>query len=359
MQNQLMSFIESLKVNKEIIFFDEAATKQAIILKLLTLLGWDTFNIDEVTPEYSVSNKRVDYSLRINSINKVFIEVKKIGEELENHQEQLLSYSFQEGVKLSILTNGVTWWFYLPLYEGNWEQRKFYTIDIRQQESEDIVSKFINLISKANIASGKSNQNAEEIYKGKKKQIILKDTLPIAWNKIISEIDELLVELINETTEKICGYKADSELVEQFLLKYKEQILISPIQTSKQIIPAHHKATSSTQTLVTDSYSGKSISNFSFRSVQYKVKHWKQLLIKLCDILHVIHKDDFKKVLIIVGRKRPYFTYDANELRVPYIINNTGIFVETNLSANNIVKICFDMLAVFGYPNSDLKIEAH
>ena len=207
MQNQLTSFIEILKVDRRIISFDEAATQQAVVTRLLSLLGWDIFNIDEVTPEYSIGEGRVDYSLRIGNVNKVFIEVKKIGEELEKHQEQLLEYSYKQGVRLSILTNGVTWWFYLPWQEGSWEQRKFYSIDILQQESND---------------------GAE-----------------------------------------------------------------------------------------------------------------------------------FKKILSLKGRKRPYFSSNKDELWEPRKINNTDIFAETNLSANSIVKICFDTLAVFGYSTNDLKIEAH
>jgi hypothetical protein len=34
--------------------------------------------------------------------------VKRIREELESHQEQLLRYSFQAGVSLAILTNDVS-----------------------------------------------------------------------------------------------------------------------------------------------------------------------------------------------------------------------------------------------------------
>ena len=58
-----------------------------------------------------------------------FVLVKRPREELAAHQEQLLNYSFREGVKLSILTNGFTWWFYLPLNEGSWEERRFFTAD--------------------------------------------------------------------------------------------------------------------------------------------------------------------------------------------------------------------------------------
>jgi len=145
MNEELFKLISEFKKDKRLLLFDEAATKQAVILRILKSLGWDPFNIDEVYPEYSVGSKRVDYALKSNGRNKVFIEVKKVNEDLEKHQEQLLSYSFQEGVKLAILTNGISWWFYLPLREGSWEQRKFYTIEIYDQDIEDIVRKFDDL----------------------------------------------------------------------------------------------------------------------------------------------------------------------------------------------------------------------
>ena len=243
MKEQLGTFIEDLKEDRRIVSFDEVATKQAIVLRLLSILNWDTFNIDEVTPEYSISGRKVDYSLRVGGINKVFIESKKIREELENHQKQLLDYSFQEGIKLAILTNGITWWFYLPLHEGSWKQRRFYTIDVLQQETEEIVSKFIDFLSKENIVNGVAIQNAEEVYKSHKKQTILKDTLPKAWSKIISDTDEALIDLISETTEKLCGYKPNSEMVERFISENKDRLLISVVPPTRVAPPTLPKAT--------------------------------------------------------------------------------------------------------------------
>jgi len=361
MQEQLKVFIDRLKTDRRIETFDEASTKQAIVLRLLSLLGWDTFNTDEVTPEYSVAGKRVDYSLRLNNLNKAFIEVKRIGIELENHQEQLLNYSFQQGIKLAVLTNGVTWWLYLPLNEGSWEQRKFYTIDVLQQGADNIASKFIDFLSKDNINSGKAIQNAEIIYRGQQKINILEQTLPKAWNKIIEEADDLLIDLINETAEKICGFKADTELVEHFLSKNKEALLISTT-SARPSLPVRPQVSSSSQSsiqTVPGIYTGKSISSFYFRGSKYNVRSWKNLLIKLCEIFNAAHRNDFDKTLNIVGRKRPYFTRNANELRAPQKVNNTNIYVETNLSANRIAKICSEMIAVFGYTDNDLKIDAN
>jgi len=112
-------------------------------------------------------------------------------------------------------------------------------------------------------------------------------------------------------------------------------------------------------TTIAMSYTGKSISAFYFRGTKYEVQSWRDMFIQLISLVYTYHDIDFDKVLTLKGRKRPYFTYNANELRALQKISNTNIFVETNLSANNIVKICFDLLAIFGYSQRDLKIEAY
>jgi hypothetical protein len=236
MFERLSKFIVKLKSNSKVTTFDEARTKQAIILPLLQFLDWDTADIDEVTPEYSVENKRVDYSLRLNNTNEFFIEVKKTGEELEKYQEQLLDYSFRQGVELATLTNGITWWFYLPTKKGNWRDRKFYTIDILQQDLDDVVSKFIDLLSKHSVQTGKAVKHAESIYEGRKKKKVVEETLPEAWNKIISEPDAMLVDLIADVTERLCGFKPDRNDVKQFLAFHEAHFLISPESSDEFIV---------------------------------------------------------------------------------------------------------------------------
>lgn len=320
------------------------------------MIGWDTFNIDEVVPEYSIAGKKVDFSLRHSNANKTFIEVKKIGENLERHQEQLLNYSFQEGVKLSILTNGITWWFYLPLHEGSWEQRKFYTIEIYDQNAEEIVERFIDYLAKENVISGKAITNAEAIYESRQKKYLIKETLPKAWNKLISESDESLIDLIAESTEKLCGYKPDHSAVEDFISANFSEIEIShrPGIERKVDLPRRKVSTGKIE-----NYIGKSVTAFTFKNTRYEVRFWKDILIKICNLMNSIHRNDFERVLSLQGRKRPYFTKNANELRVPEKIEGTDMFVEINLSANSIVKMCLDVLSLFGYSEKDFNIEAY
>ena len=86
-EGQLLNLINKIKAGTRPVTYGEAATKQAVILPVISCLKWDTYNIEEVFPEFSVGSKKVDYALRNNGYNKVFIEVKKIGEDLEKHQE--------------------------------------------------------------------------------------------------------------------------------------------------------------------------------------------------------------------------------------------------------------------------------
>jgi len=67
MNEEVLRLINDFKKDRRLISFDEAATKQAVILRILKALGWNPFNIDEVYPEYSVGGRRVDYALRHNS----------------------------------------------------------------------------------------------------------------------------------------------------------------------------------------------------------------------------------------------------------------------------------------------------
>ena len=101
--------------------------------------------------------------------------------------------------------------------EGSWEQRRFYAIEIFEQDPNDIAVRFMELLAKDNIKSGEALRNAERLYTSKQKIHKLKEAIPKAWTKIISEPDDLLVDLLVETTEKISGFRPDIEDIKQFL----------------------------------------------------------------------------------------------------------------------------------------------
>jgi hypothetical protein len=228
MNEQFKGFIAGLRDNIEKIrSYNEDTVKQGVILPCLHNLGWEVFDTEEVKPEYSIDNKRVDYALRLDNKNKIFLEAKKPYEDLDRHQEQLLMYAFKQSIKVAILTNGLTWQFYLPMQESeNWRERRCYTIDIVSQDIESIIEKCIALLSKDNVKSGVAFNNAEKIFKGEQRKVIVAETLPEAWNKVISDPDSLIVDLLAEVTEKICGFKPESEEVVKFISNNEEKFIV-------------------------------------------------------------------------------------------------------------------------------------
>ena len=219
MAEAIAQAVEQIKKTVFLASLDESATKQSVVLRLLSLCGWDPFDPSQVVPEYTVGTRRVDFALRPGSANAVFIEVKRPSEHLENHQQQLLEYCFQEGVKLAALTNGRTWWLYLPLQPGSWEHRRFLTIDLESQEPEIVEQRFMEHLSQEKVISGRAVSAAEDLLQSQQRAEIISKTIVQAWNHLVETPDEILVDLISEATERICGFKPEPELVEQFLLR--------------------------------------------------------------------------------------------------------------------------------------------
>jgi len=236
MHEEISRIIENIKTNPRIVMFDEASTKQFVILPLLHSLGWNTHSIDEIRPEFPIENKKVDYSLHVNG-KLFFLEVKRIGEELERHEKQLLEYSFLRGVEFAILTNGIHWCFYFPMKRCEWQARKFASLDLRQQETPLVVQKLIDILSKENAIT---LRNAEELFRTKS----ITESLPVAWNKLISQADLGLLERLSKITQETCGYHPKPDEVSLFIKEYAYGLLI-PLEEKKRAVKRYKQETHS------------------------------------------------------------------------------------------------------------------
>ena len=83
---------------------NEHSVSQGIVLRLLQELGWDTYDISSVWPEYQTGEGRADFALcHPPSKPAVFIEVKQPGR-AEESVRQALEYAFHTGVPFIVLT---------------------------------------------------------------------------------------------------------------------------------------------------------------------------------------------------------------------------------------------------------------
>ena len=396
MKRQILSFIEELKSNKKLSTFDEASTKQAVVLRLLSFLGWDIFDVAEVYPNYAVGTEKVSYALRTGNTNKIFIEVKRVHKKLDNYQRRLVNLGTRNSVNMAVLTNGITWWFYLIAASGSWKKKWFYTIDILEQKPDAFVSQLINLLGKDKVTKGQSLKAAKSLFQEKRAKLAA-DFLPEAWNQVLSQPNKIFVELLSETTEKLCRYKVDTKSVEKFLHKHLDQWLIntaarsgaappSSSMESTQILDLDNLLATSEKQIksitsgsredffdtnsrlastdietvkLAESYAEKSIKSFSFNGNTYQVKSWVDMLTTLCNYFAKTNRKDFEKVLWISNDQKTRFSRYGDQLHIPIKVKRTDIYVETKLNPNEVVTTSAKLLAEFGYTQDDLEINAY
>ena len=85
-------------------------------------------------------------------------------------------------------------------------------------------------------------------------------------------------------------------------------------------------------------FTGKSPIAIKLEDDKIEVSTWKELYLEVCSYL--INKD--KSIFLelpnkIKGKKRDYFSRNEDDLRVPVYLKDVDIYVEVNLSANNII----------------------
>lgn len=389
MKKEIKSFIDDLKSNKKLSTFDEASTKQAVVLRLLSFLGWDIFNVEEVYPDFSTNSSNVSYALRTRSTNKVFIEVKRVHKKLDSYQRDLVDLAARDGVNLAILTNGITWWFYLVSASGNWKQKWFHSIDLLKQKPDIFIPNLIDLLSKTKVVKGQALRAAKNLFQ-KKRQKLAADFLPEAWNQILTQPNKIFVELLSDQTEKLCRYKLNAKTVEKFIAKHQEQWLLKnkgsavaappAAAMEREILELHDelpihstKSSASTDTLsstdtslgttdttikLAQSYKDKKIISYTFNGNTYKVDSWVEMLTSLSDYFASVNRKDFEKVLWISNDQKARFSRYGDQLRIPEKVKRTDIYVETKLNPEEVVRTSCQLLAEFGYSKDDLEIEA-
>jgi len=360
---KLTEFIKKAQSDERFTAYDEAATKQAVILKILSLLDWDPFDVDEVQPEYEAGGGKVDFSLRHGGANKVFLVVRKEAKDFSRHQEKVLTSAVQGKAEMAILASGLTWWMFLPLLGGSADEKRFHVIDMKEQSAEEVSEKLEEFLAKENVISGKALKIAEDIYETRQRNLLIKEHLPKAWEKIINEPEKWLVNLVADVTKELCGYKPEREAVEEFLAheveakKDMERMIRPEPPPPPPSAPAPQPGKTPAPVRGED-FTGKSIISFSLSGKRHEVKSWKAMFLKLCDIvLPKSRKDELEVLFTLATPQREYFSKNPYEFLTGEKIAGTNIYVDTNLSAREVVELSHKMLTLFGRKESDLSIE--
>ena len=161
----------------------------------------------------------------------------------------------------------------------------------------------------------------------------------------------MLVEILADKVESLCGHRPNDDVTAEFIAsslfpdaqqQFKPPVVVTPGPTTVGL---------------EEPWTHRSPLAFLFNGRRFEVRTFKDVLVKLCQVLVGAHGQEFRQVLRLRGRRNSYFSEEYEGIREPREIEGTGIYAETNLSANAIRDRCRVLLELFRYSSDALRVE--
>ncbi len=357
--------IEDIRILlKDGTFKDEQHVRFSLVGRICDCLGWDVWNPAEFYTEYPVKKYppqeitvelrgRVDVALiiteKLSEFADVFIEVKtpyKLQTELQSGEKQLQSYNYWDKSAISILTDGITWRFYLPSAGGSFEDKLFHELNLINDDLDDVCFIFQRILQRENF-NQVAIQSAESLLEEKRIALLIA--------KVKSEAERLSADLgdskflvaqklIKNKHRKECQLTDIERLWDKTTTRFKPQ--------PKPTEPDEPKNDFGKDTQT------KKITDYRFTKPRFvkiagkdpvELHNWKQLKRVVYDF--IVGSNRSFKLTGVFG-----FCTDIRQYREPIALQN-GFYTEGNLSATNIVSHCLSAMRAIGYnPDIDLVI---
>lgn len=146
-----MDFVDQLRVlssriaSTRSVVQTEEATKNAMVMPFIQILGYNPFDPFEVTPELvadvgTKKGEKVDYAILSDGKPIIIFECKKAGDDLNiSHAGQLFRYFHVTSARFGVLTNGIVYKFFTDLEQPNkMDEKPFFEFNILEFKDKDV-----------------------------------------------------------------------------------------------------------------------------------------------------------------------------------------------------------------------------
>ena len=216
---------------------NEAETSLRIGKFLEDVLGYDVFQ--DITKEYTVKDRFVDYAIKLNGKATYFIEIKQAGIDLrEKHIEQASNYAANAGISWVALTNGRCWQLYHLTFDDGIQSDLIWSADILTEDLKDAAFK-ISYLHKKCILKGE-----HEDYYAKVKALSAKSVMQAIFQENTLRTIRLHLKKATgisvDEQDLVAGIKAMIspeawESIGEVKIKRKRRISkVAPAQSAKQ-----------------------------------------------------------------------------------------------------------------------------
>ena len=222
-------------------------------------------------------------------------------------------------------------------------------------------------MAKKNVVSGFAVKEARAIYTGRQKRKRLNESLPEAWNRIVTDPDSLLLDLIAETAERIWGFKPDIDDVRNFVKSNETNFFTSPEPTaassSASTPQVNHPSNPPPMELTrTGKRKGGRPTKMKIEEETFELRFGFEILVNTANWLIRRGKIERKDCPIAVSRGERNLVnlipeHKSNDdFTAPKKLSN-GFWIETHSSSKATIKYAKRLLEMYGISENLLHVE--
>lgn len=220
----------------------EEATKNALVMPFISVLGYNVFDPTEVTPELHADvgikkGEKVDYAILKDGKPIILFECKWHGADLSKaHASQLYRYFSVTEVRFGVLTNGISYHFFSDLDAVNrMDAKPFFEFNLLEYRDHDVEE--LKKFSKASYDLESILNTASELkYTGAIKRL-LHQQLQVPSDEFVRYVASQIY--VGRLTQSVKDQFAETtqRALKQFINDQVNARLTSALLTDQQAVP--------------------------------------------------------------------------------------------------------------------------
>ena len=150
---------------------------------------------------------------------------------------------------LCVLTDGREWSFYVPAGQGSYDDRRVYRLQLDDRDPAECRRILTRYLARERVRSGAAFEAAQADYRDAAGKREAAAALPRAWAALVTTPEELLVDLLSEQAETLCGFRPAASEAAAFLQRLRSTGPVLPAAPAPPPKPAGQPAVAAGTTL--------------------------------------------------------------------------------------------------------------
>ena len=193
---------------------DPGRVEQGVVLPLLEALGWPVFDPTTVVRNHRVGDRTVSCALLGRHPDPaVLVEIESPGAAVPPAGNGS-RHAFE---RIRVATNGAQWVLSFADANRSDPEEPFCSVDLLHSSAAEAASRFLRYLSRDAIVTGDALEAAATDQRVAQQGRRAVESLPEAWNQLVAQPGEPLLNLLASQVERLCGVRPTRDAIAGFL----------------------------------------------------------------------------------------------------------------------------------------------